>query len=211
MRLFILILALLASTHPIVCRAQSTSDLIEQLVLDFQKLQEMKAMLQDMYTSYKILDEGYTRIKNIAQGQFNLHKVFLDALLAVSPEVRNYYRTGEIIAAERDLVGEYKASSHRAHGSGVFTGAELGYIDGIYGTVFKRSLQSIDELTLVVTDGELRMSDAQRLGAIDRVYGEITGQLQAVRLLNNEVTVQMIQRQKAINDIRTLKKLYDNP
>lgn len=207
----IFVLAFIASLHSISCRAQSTTDLVEQLVLDFQKLQDMKAILQDMYTSYKILDQGYTRIKNIAQGQFSLHKAFLDGLLAVSPTVKNYYRVGEIIQTEYDLVREYKSSSSRAHGSGVFTDVELGYIDGIYSALFKRSLQSIDELTMVLTDDALRMSDAQRLAAIDRVYGEISGQLRAVRQLNNETSVQIVQRKKAINDIQTLKRLYDNP
>jgi hypothetical protein len=209
-RIFFLVL-LVASFHTLICRAQSTGDLVEQLVLDFQKLQDLKAILQDMYTSYKILNEGYTRIKDIAKGQFNLHKAFLDGLLAVSPVVRNYYRVGEIIQAEYDLVREYKASSGRAHNSGVFSDAELGYIDGIYATLFKRSLRSIDELTMVLTDDEMRMSDAQRLTAIDRVYGEINGQLRSVRLLNNETSLQVVQREKAINDIKTLKQVYGNP
>jgi len=211
MKRIIIMLAFIASIHPVVCRAQSAGDLIEQLVLDFQKLQDLKAILQDMYTSYRILDQGYTRIKNIAQGQFNLHKAFLDGLLAVSPVVKNYYRVGEIIQEEYSLVREYKASSRRAHGSGLFTDAELGYIDGIYSTLFKRSLQSIDELTMVLTDDALRMSNAQRLAAIDRVYGEINKQLAAVRQLNNETSVQVLQRKKAINDIKTLKHLYGNP
>ena len=80
MKRIIITLAFIASIHPVVCRAQSAGDLIEQLVLDFQKLQDLKAILQNMYTSYKILDQGYTRIKDIAQGQFNLHKAFLDGL-----------------------------------------------------------------------------------------------------------------------------------
>lgn len=211
MKKILVILTFIVSLHPIVSRAQSTGDLIEQLVLDFQKLQDMKAILQDMYTSYKILDQGYTRIKKIAQGQFNLHKAFLDGLLAVSPAVKNYYRVGEIIQAEYNLVREYKASSSRAHGSGLFTDSELGYIDGIYSTLFKRSLQSIDELTMVLTDDVLRMSGAQRLAAIDRVYGEINGKLRAVRQLNNATSVQVLQREKAINDIKTLKQFYGNP
>jgi hypothetical protein len=64
---------------------------------------------------------------------------------------------------------------------------------------------------MVLTDDELRMSDAQRLAAIDRVYGEIGGQLRAVRQLNNETSVQLVQREKAINDIKTLKILYGDP
>jgi hypothetical protein len=211
MKKLVFIAVLLASLDATPCRAQSTSDLIEQLVLDFQKLQDLKAILQDMFKGYEILDKGYTQIRDIAHGQFSLHKAFLDGLLAVSPAVRNYYRIVDIIDAEYNLSREYKAASGRAHASGLFTGVELGYIDGMYATLFNRSLQSIDELTMTITDGELRMSDVQRLDAIDRVYKEITGQLHAVRQLNNETALQIMQRQQAVNDIQTLKRLYDNP
>ena len=85
--LFILLIPLLLTTTP--TRAQSTSDLIQQLLLDVQKLDQLKTILQDMYKGYEIVNQGYTDIKNIASGNFNLHKLFLDGLLAVSPAVRN--------------------------------------------------------------------------------------------------------------------------
>jgi len=207
----LLIILLLAGPATIPCRAQSTADAIQQLLLDFQKLQEMKAILQRMYKSYEILDKGYTEIRNLAQGRYDLHKVFLDGLLAISPAVKDYYRIKAIVDAEYNLVKEYKAGSARAHGSGVLTSRELDYVDGIFSTVFNRSLQSIDELTMVLTAQRLRMDDAQRLRAIDRLYAEINGQLMAVRDLNNETALQVLQRKRAANDLETLKKLYDIP
>ena len=66
-------------------RAQSVSQLLTQLSLDIQKLSELKTILNDMYKSYTVLDKGYTDIKNIAQGNFSLHKAYLDGLMAVSP------------------------------------------------------------------------------------------------------------------------------
>jgi hypothetical protein len=209
MRSIIILLAFVLAARP--CQAQSTGDLIQQLVLDFQKLQDMKATLQEMYKGYEILDRGYTSIKDLTRGQFNLHKAFLDGLLAVSPSVKNYYKVTAILEGEDNLVKEYKAVAGQAHGSGLFTGEELGYMDGMYTTLYDRSLQSLDELTMTLTDGELRMSDAQRLDAIDRVYRDISGQLRAVRTLNNELSVQILQRGSAINDIQTLKRLYGNP
>jgi len=193
------------------CRAQSTGDLIQQLLLDVQKLSELKTILQDMKKGYEILDRGYTEIRDIAQGRFNLHKTFLDALLAVSPSVRNYYRIDAILDGEYALVREYQQGRQEAHGCGLFTGPELGYFDGIYSTLYNRSLQSLDELAMVVTDGELRMSDAQRLRSIDRVYTEISGQLKAACQLRQEAALQMAQRQHEKNELNFLKSMYDTP
>lgn len=189
-------------------KAQSIEQLTVQLYLDVQKLSELKSILNDMYQSYKILDQGYTDIKNIAEGNFNLHQAFLDALLAISPTVRNYARIADIISEEATIVREYKEAYSRFKTDGHFTVAELDYIGKLYSTIFNQSLKSIDELTMVVTANQLRMSDAERLAAIDRVYGDITGDLLFLRRFNNSTSVQAIQRARAAGDISTLQKIY---
>ena len=205
----LLLVAILLSALSV--RAQSTSDLIEQLILDYQKLAELKGILQDMYTAYDIINKGYTDIKNIAEGNFNLHKLFLDGLLAISPAVQNYHRVVDIINAEYSIVQEYKAASARAHTGGMFTLQELGYMDNTYSALFNRSLHCIDELTMVLTADQLRMSDAQRIQAIDRIYGDISGQLSFLRAFNNSSTIQSLQRGQDYNVINTIKLLYGNP
>src|ERR1700744_6274020 len=109
-------------------RAQSTADLLEQLSLDIQKLASMKSLLQEMYQGYEIVEKGLGDIKDIEQGNFNLHKVFLDGLLAVSPAVQNDARIVDILNDEYTIVSEYKASLARLRAGGRFTVAELDYI-----------------------------------------------------------------------------------
>jgi len=209
-RLFIILLIpLLLTTSP--TPAQSTADLIQQLILDAEKLSSMKAILQDMYKGYEILDKGYTEIKNIAEGNFNLHRLFLDGLLAVSPAVRNDPRILDILNDESQLVADYKTALKILHSSTQFSPQEMDYLGDTYSSVFRRSLQSIDELTMVITAGQLRMSDAQRLRSIDRVYTEIRGQLQFLRNLHNNISLRLLQREKESRDINTIKLLYGNP
>jgi hypothetical protein len=61
---------------------------------------------------------------------------------------------------------------------------------------------------MVITDNELRMSDAERLKAIDGIYTDITGQLALLRTFNNSNSVQYMQRAKEAGDIQTLKSIY---
>jgi hypothetical protein len=204
-----LVLGLLLATRP--TRAQSVSDLLTQLVLDTQKLSELKGILRDMYTGYEVLNKGYTAIKNISEGNFNLHKVYLDGLLAISPAVQHYGRIVDILNAEYSIVSEYKAASNRLHSDGHFTSQELNYISDTWSALFRRSLKCIDELTMVITADQLRMSVALGLKAIDRVYSDITRQLSFLRQLNNNASIQAIQRNKEANDIGTLKSIYGMP
>ncbi|WP_236937576.1 hypothetical protein [Flavobacterium coralii] len=70
---------------------------LKQLALNIEKLAQFRAILKDMKEGYEILSKGYNTVKDLTQGNFDLHKTFLDALLQVSPAVRNYKRVGEII------------------------------------------------------------------------------------------------------------------
>src|SRR5260221_11286305 len=81
---------------------------MEQLILDWEKLQQLEKILDNMYAGYKILDYGYTTIKNIAQGNYKLNQAFLDGLYLVNPSVRNYKRIPYIIDYQKLLVKEYK-------------------------------------------------------------------------------------------------------
>src|SRR5450631_1773868 len=189
-------------------RAQSIAQLIEQLVLDTEKLTELKAILQDMYKSYEIINNGYSDIRNIVQGNFNLHKVFLDGLLAVSPAVQNYSRVKSILNTEYSIVSEYKAGFARFSADGHFTIQELDYMNKLYSTLFTRSLNCVNELVMVLTADQLRMSDAERLQSIDRVYADITGQLRTLREFNNNTSLQAVQRAREAGDIGTLKSIY---
>jgi len=189
-------------------RSQTIGQLLEQLSLDVQKLSELKTILNDMYTDYAIVNKGYTDIKNIAEGNFNLHKLFLDGLLLVSPAVRNYPRVPAIIDAEYSIVSEYKAATTRAVAGGHFTPEELTYLGNTYSLLFQRSEQCIESLTMVMTDNQLRLSDDGRIQTIDRIYADITGQLRFLRQFDNAVSLQAIQRLKAAGDVSTLQKIY---
>jgi hypothetical protein len=189
-------------------QAQTIPQLVEQIVLDTEKLASLKSILQDMYKAYTIINAGYTDIKNISEGTFNLHKAFLDALLAVSPAVQNYGRVVDIINAEYAIVAEYKAAYSRFSADGHFTIQELDYMNTVYTNLFDQSLTCLNELTMVITANQLRMSDAERLRAIDRVYADITGQLSLLRTFNNNTSIQAIQRAREANDIGTLKSIY---
>lgn len=71
-------------------QASAQADEIAQLVLNIEKLSQFKQILSDMKKGYQILNGGYNTVKNIAEGNFSLHKAFLDGLMEVSPTVRNY-------------------------------------------------------------------------------------------------------------------------
>jgi hypothetical protein len=206
----VLLLSLLGGLH-YPAKAQSIADLLLQFELDKEKLSSMKSTLQEMYQGYVELKQGYTRIRDIAKANFNLHADFLNALLAISPAVDGDPRITTILNAEYSIVAGYRSASARWSGSGVFTAQELEYIIGSYSALLQRSLQSVEELTMVLTADELRMSDAERMQAIGRIDADTRAQLAMMQELDNTLSIQTAQRLKEAGDINSLKALYDLP
>jgi hypothetical protein len=201
---FSLIVLFLFKVAP--CHAQVQE--MQQLILDIEKLTQMKGILSDMKTGYQIYQQGYGTISNLSKGNFDLHHVFITGLLSVSPAVRNYGRIAEILANEASLVREYKRERNLFQQSGTFTVSELSYINDVYTRLVAETLNNIEELTNIISANKLSMSDAERIKAIDRIYGTSSDQLQFLRSFNNQGVSLSLQRSKDAADTQTLKQLY---
>ena len=185
--------------------AQSTE--IQQLLLNVEKLAQLKKILSNMKKGYEIVSTGYNTIKDISKGNFNIHQTFLDGLMQVSPTVKKYKRITEIITYQTQLVKEYKSAFRRFGASNLFNTNEIRYMDNVYTNLFNKSLQNLEELTIVITAGKLRMSDDERINAIDRIYNDLADKLVFLRTFNKENNVLAIQRGREMVDTKISKKL----
>jgi hypothetical protein len=180
---------------------------VQQLLLNVEKLAQLKKILSNMKKGYEIVSGGYNTIKDISKGNFNLHQAFLDGLMQVSPSVKKYKRIGEIISFQTQLVKEYKSAFRRFDASNLFNENEIKYMGNVYSNLFNKSLQNLEELAMIITAGKLRMSDDERLNAIDRIYNDIGDKLVFLRIFNKENNVLAIQRGREMVDTKISKKL----
>lgn len=201
-------MALMTLLLALPVRMQAQSQEAQQLLLNWEKLQQLRKILQNMYKGYKILDEGYTTIKDIAQGNYSLHQVFLDGLMVVSPAVRSYARIPVIIANQQRLVKMYQQAYAMFQADGHFTADELTYMLRVYDRVIDDSLRNLEELVLVVTDTQLRMSDDERLAAIDRLYEDMQDKVAFLVYFNGGTQLLARQRAQAGQEVMRLQKLY---
>ena len=72
--IFFLLLTLQFSGNALY--AQSTE--AQQLLLNVEKLAQLKKILSNMKKGYEIVSSGYNTIKDISKGNFNLHDEFLN-------------------------------------------------------------------------------------------------------------------------------------
>ncbi|MFZ1527636.1 MAG: TerB family tellurite resistance protein [Ferruginibacter sp.] len=205
MKSLLILLLLTAKISSNVLYAQSTE--AQQLLLNVEKLAQLKKILSNMKKGYEIVSTGYNTIKDISQGNFNLHDAFLNALLQVSPTVKKYKRVADIISCQSQIVKEYRSAFNRFKSTNLFNSSEITYMEDVYKNLFNKSLQNLDELGMVLTAGKLRMSDDERIAAIDRIYKDISDKLVFLRSFNNEGSVLAVQRGREMVDTKLSEKL----
>jgi len=162
--------------------AQSTE--VQQLLLNVEKLSQLKNILTDMKKGYSVVSTGYNTIRNISKGNFSLHEVFLDGMMLVNPEIKKYRRVTDILSDQKSIISEYKNAFNRFRSSGNFSASEIAYLGRVYGQIFSLSMDNLDELATVITASKLRMSDQERLAAIDRIFSKVQDKLQFLRSFN---------------------------
>lgn len=189
-------------------KSQAQSFEIQQLLLDVEKLAQLKNIYSDLVKGYDILSEGYNAVKDISQGNFDLHKLFLDNLLKASPVVQKYQKVADIIECQLQIISEYGTAYDRFKSDDNFSPDEIIYIGKVYNNLIDQSIKGLSDLTNVITDGTLRASDDERLNMIDKLSAEMQDRLNFLRYFNNNTTVLALQRAREKNDVNTIRNIY---
>jgi len=192
---------------PFSAKAQSAE--IQQLILNIEKLSQFKKILSDMKKGYDMLSGGYKAVKDMSEGNFSLHKTFLDALMQVSPVVKNYKRVGDIVEYQFTLIRESRKGIDRILKNEQFSPKEIKYFEKVYSNLSRESLRNIDELTSVITADKLRMTDDERLEAIDRIYDDMQQKILFLRDFNGSSSILALQRSKESNDAKAVRSSYN--
>lgn len=181
---------------------------LQQLLLDYQKLAQLKNILKDMYKGYEIATKGYNAVKDATKGNFDLHKTFVDGLAAVSPEVRNYTRIADIFNDQAAILREYKKAYDQFRQDPNFNEKELAYLSSVYNNLFSQSVKNLEELSMVITANKLSMSDDERLRSIDRIAADMNDKLSFLRHFNTNARTLAVQKAREQNDAGTLQHIY---
>lgn len=189
-------------------KAKAQSFEIQQLILDVEKLTQLKDIYSDLVKGYDILSQGYQAVSDISQGNFDLHKLFIDGLLKANPVVQKYQKVADIIECQIKIISEYGTAYNRFKSDNNFSPDEIIYIGKVYNNLINESIKGLSDLTNVITDNVLRASDDERLGAIDRLDAEMQDRLNFLRYFNNNTTVLALQRARENNDVNTIKNIY---
>ncbi|WP_206614475.1 TerB family tellurite resistance protein [Chitinophaga barathri] len=190
---------------PMAVRGQANE--LAQLALNIEKLAQFKNILSDLKKGYEIVSRGYGAVKDLTKGNFSIHKTFLDALMEASPAVKKYRKVGQIIEYQIDLVRYTRQALKRFRAGNLFNPGELNYLEAVCTSLLKGSLRSLDELATIITSGKVRMSDDERLRAIDDICSDMEQRVNFFKWFSDNASVLQFQRQREQSEIKGMRSL----
>lgn len=178
------------------------------LLLDVDKLSQLKRTLHDMQAGYQSLRERYRILCELSEGSFRLHQAFLDSLWVVSTPVRTCPNLQEAFRAGEQLVSGCRKGLGDTRAAAWLQPEEAGYVIGVYRGILARSLRNLERLTDAVTAYRQRMTDAERLAVIDEVFRELRDALAFTHHFSSQLALAGRLRTRQYREAGVLKNLY---
>jgi hypothetical protein len=98
----------------------------------------------------------------------------------------------------------FKQDSH-------FTVAELQHMETVYQGILSESLQWLGQASTVLQALVTKMTDEQRMGAINKAADQIDKNYNDMESFTNQNKILSLQRSKDVDEVNQFKKMYDLP
>ncbi|WPU94806.1 hypothetical protein SNE25_04630 [Mucilaginibacter sabulilitoris] len=190
------------------CQAQTFSEWFRQGSTQKKYLLQQIAALE-VYRTY--VKEGYqiahSRLSSIS-GYLNtentLHGNYYHRLDFASGAVKKNYQVREILDWQKDILKILKGINQIAG----LTSAEKGYLLKVRKEILKDCDYQIDMLDTTISDGQAKMSDAERIILIANIHHEMLENYRFTAGFIAQAKVFGQQRLKESQDLRTSQQLY---
>lgn len=147
---------------------------------------------------YNIVKDGTGLIGDLKNGEFSLHKGYFNSLAGVSPAVRKYPKVPAIYALQSEMADDQEAATRMLP---ALTPGQADQLRRTLSGIRASSALELDELLLILEDGNTEMTEDARLQAIDRIYSRVQ-QMYAYqkRLLKSTASLVQALQQKRIDN-----------
>ena len=180
----------------------------DAIKLMLEQIAKFEIYLDYLKKGYDIVHEGLTFIGDIKKGDLDMHSNYFNSLKTVNPTIKKYDKVVAIIAMQLKILSDYKIFTKTFKESGIFSSSEINYLSSVYSVFMSDLASDVKDLANVITDGQLQMKDDERLNRINQLYSKVSDKYDFFYSFSSETNTQLLQRQKSLNEIQNLQKLY---
>ncbi|WP_179412678.1 hypothetical protein HDF19_13000 [Mucilaginibacter sp. E4BP6] len=153
---------------------------------------------------YNIAKNEWGAIGNFKNGEFMLHQSYYSSLSAVKPLVKNSTDLTTIQAEQQSIISQFNVINNLAG----LTAQEQTYIQSVQQNVITQCAKDLSDLQTVLTQGQLVMSDDERIKCINKLTAAIKDKYVFTCSFANQVRLLTLQRSEETENINTLNQLY---
>lgn len=186
------------------CHAQQKKKQIKVLE---QQIAANKVYIDYLEKGYSIAHNGLEVIQNIKKGDLDLHFNFFDSLKKVNPKIKSWAKVADIIAYQFRIIKVTQQTIQDIKETKQFTDDELNYCKAVFDNLLEECLKNIDELVMILTDGNLEMKDDERMKRIDRLYTDMQDKYSFSSSFSEEMGVFSAQRLSEQVEVDMSKKI----
>jgi hypothetical protein len=169
-----------------------------------QQIMALESFEGDVKKGYKIATAGLTNIGGITGAEYQLHQSCFASLKAVNPLVKNDQDLTDItqyaLAISVDL-----SNLNSLNGLDADTKT---YIRQVSDQVLADCNSDLDELKLVVSEGQIQMTDQERLTKLQEIYERMKDRYVFTQHFCNAVKGLLQQKIRDEQQLQTLKNVY---
>lgn len=153
---------------------------------------------------YEIAGQGINTVKDIKDGEFGLHNVFIASLKKVNPAIRKSSKVIEIIAYQVEIS---KALSRLKAHEWLYADHQY-YVRNVKDKVMEKCRNDLEELLLVITSGRVEMTDDERINRLDKLHAAMQDKAAFVQSFQNQTDLLIRQQEHSQQSINQIKKYY---
>ena len=113
----------------------------------------------------------------------------------------------DIIALQLRIIKEVKECLRGVKDARQFSTAEIDHCAIVFQNVLNASLENIEQLLDIISDGKIEMKDDERLHRIDALYADMQDKYAFCSSFSEEMAVLTVQRMQQRSEIELSKRL----
>lgn len=168
----------------------------------------LKVHLDVVKKGYRIAREGLGTIRDIKNGDFDLHRGYFSSLSRVNPAIKNGSIGAAILSYGTQLLKDIPAALTQISSTSYLSRGEKAYIQSLLTQLLDNIISSHTELGDLTTAGTLTMRDDERIGRMERLYHSVLEDYKFFQTFKQQTAALIRQRAAEKRTLEQLHKLH---
>ena len=169
----------------------------------------LETYLKSIKSVYSTTSKGLNDVNNIKTGSFTLNQNYFNSLKNVSPAVKNDPKIKAISDLQQQIETTFNNALSWQQNKGQLSSSEISYMKSVYNNVLGECNKDLQELTVVITNGQAQMTDKARIQKIDTIYKDMQQKCSFAQSFTGKAQDLANSRMADKNTDQSLKTLYN--